>query len=61
MAKKKDVISKVDEKDSKKELKNKKKVNKEKKSGYLKEVRLELKKVTFPKFKNVIKYTFVGY
>ena len=31
---------------------------KEKKNGYLKEVRLELKKVSFPSFKDVMKYTF---
>jgi len=36
----------------------KKKEKKEKKPGYFKEVRGELKKVTFPSFKNVMKYTF---
>lgn len=35
----------------------KKKEKKEKKPGYFKEVRMELKKVTFPSFKNVMKYT----
>ncbi len=34
------------------------KEKKEKKDGYLKEVRVELKKVTFPSFKDVMKYTF---
>ena len=35
----------------------KEKKSKKKKDGYLKEVRLEMKKVTFPTFKNVMKYT----
>jgi len=33
------------------------KKKKEKKSNYLKEVRSEMKKVEFPKFKEVVKYT----
>ena len=43
----------------KKEKKSKtKKVKKERKPGYLKEVNMELKKVTFPTLKDVVKYTF---
>ncbi len=38
--------------------KKEKKEKKEKKPGYLKEVRTEMKKVTFPSFKEVMKYTF---
>lgn len=33
------------------------KEKKEKKPGYLKEVKTELKKVSFPSFKDVLKYT----
>lgn len=40
-----------------KDVAKKKKVKKDKKPGYLKEVRSEMKKVTFPSFKNVMKYT----
>lgn len=41
-----------------KEKKNKKsKVKKEKKPGYLKEVKMEMKKVTFPTSKEIAKYT----
>lgn len=42
-------------KSSKKEKTTKKK---EKKPGYLKQVRQEMKMVTFPKKKEIIKYTF---
>lgn len=34
-----------------------KKVKKDRKPGYLKEVKTELKKVSFPSFKDVMKYT----
>ncbi len=34
-----------------------KKVKKDHKPGYLKEVKTELKKVSFPSFKDVMKYT----
>ncbi len=34
------------------------KEKKEKKPGYFKEVKMELKKVTFPSFKEIMKYTF---
>lgn len=47
----------VKKKEELKEKKSKKTVTKEKKNGYLKEVRLELKKVSFPSFKDVMKYT----
>ena len=46
-------------KETKKEKTNKKeKKQKEKKTSYLKEVRSEMKKVTFPSAKEVVKYTF---
>lgn len=35
----------------------KEKKTKERKEGYFKEVGIELRKVTFPTFKNVVKYT----
>jgi len=41
-----------------KEKTKKNKTAKDKKEGYLKSVRLEMKKVTFPSFKNIMKYTF---
>lgn len=41
---------------AKKEKKDK--IKKEKKPSYMKEVHSELKKVTFPSFKDVMKYTF---
>ncbi len=44
-------------KEQKKPVKTSKK-KKEKKPGYLKEVHSELKKVTFPNFKEIMKYTF---
>lgn len=45
-------------KEAKKEKKNKKeKKQKEKKTSYLKEVKSEMKKVTFPSAKEVAKYT----
>ncbi len=47
----------VKKKEELKEKKSKKTVTKEKKNGYLKEVRMELKKVSFPSFKDVMKYT----
>ena len=47
-----------EEKEHKKTKKNKKKKKqKEKKTSYLKEVRSEMKKVTFPSAKEVVKYT----
>lgn len=42
---------------SKKKEDKVKKVKKEREAGYLKSVRLELKKVSFPSFKSVMKYT----
>ena len=46
-------------KESPKNVKTKKEKRvKETKNGYFKEVGLELKKVTFPTFKSVMKYTF---
>lgn len=51
----------VNERAKKQEEKVKKtkkvKEKKEKKPGYLKEVKTELKKVSFPSFKDVLKYT----
>lgn len=45
-------------KETKKPKKNKKeKKSKEKKTSYLKEVKSEMKKVTFPSVKEVVKYT----
>ena len=47
-----------EEKETKKQKKNKKETKqKEKKTNYLKEVRSEMKKVTFPSAKEVLKYT----
>ncbi len=43
---------------AKKEKKEKNKTKKVKKPSYLKEVKAEMKKVTFPSFKEVCKYTF---
>ena len=40
------------------ENKKKEKKQKEKKTSYLKEVRSEMKEVTFPSAKEVVKYTF---
>lgn len=57
MAKKKENLEEkeMDLEQDRKEKKKKEK--KSKKTSYLKEVRLELKKVTFPSFKSVMKYT----
>ena len=49
-------IAKKEEK-MKKKKDQKKKVKKEKKPGYLKEVKNEMKNVTFPSSKEVVKYT----
>lgn len=46
------------EKSKKKEKTINKKVKKEKKQNFVKEVNSEMKKVTFPSFKEVMKYTF---
>ncbi len=58
MAKKEKKAKDVVEKKTKltKEVKKEKKKQR-KNEGYLKEVRHEMKKVTFPKFKEVMKYT----
>ena len=58
MAKEQEVIEEKNVSVEAKEKKGKKKkVKKEKKPSYLKEFRLEMKKVTFPSFKSVMKYT----
>ena len=51
-------MAKISEEKKAKETKKEKKNKKEKKTSYLKEVRSEMKKVTFPSAKEVVKYTF---
>jgi len=55
MAKKEEKVLDVEKQEVKQ--KKEKKSHKEKKPSYLKEVKGELKKVTFPDFKSVMKYT----
>lgn len=50
-------VDEMKKKEEKVPKKKKKTIKKEKKTGYLKEVRLELKKVSFPSLKEVVKYT----
>ena len=51
-------MAKISDEKKAKETKKEKKNKKEKKTSYLKEVRSEMKKVTFPSAKEVVKYTF---
>lgn len=58
MAKENEILEEQERTVEKKEKKvKKKKSKKEKKASYLKEVRTEMKKVTFPGVKSVMKYT----
>ncbi len=56
MAKKEISEKKTTKKDTEKKVKDKK-TKKEKKPGYFKEVKGEMKQVTFPSSKEIVKYT----
>ena len=51
-------VKKMKKKENKKLEKKEKKSKKERKPSYLKEVKMEMKNVSFPSAKEVLKYTF---